>query len=131
MQLKAAIGDYFDTSYEIELIGGKIKYRSCNELLDIRGQKTIHPNALAWSQFRKTLDQINIWQWRAMYSNPPGILGGIVWSIDICYEGHQLLSNGSNHYPGEPGKYTDAFMKTRCFKRFLRAVEQLIGERFQ
>jgi hypothetical protein len=82
------------------------------------------PSDRKWSNFRKRLDAIGIWQWRSNYDNPY-VLDGVQWNLEIDYGSRKVQTDGSNWYPGSSD--TAIIDETPEFKAFLQALSLLLG----
>jgi hypothetical protein len=91
-RLRIGIGGYFGPCYGVTLEKGHLIYtysargRSGGEpkpewpldpklrelmgLEPLQGPDEIQPSVKQWRAFRRTLDRLNVWSWRAKYSNP-------------------------------------------------------------
>ena len=90
----------------------------------------IQPTETDWRKFRRTLDDLNIWQWRNDYPNP-GICDGTGWSFDIAYSDHAIATQGDNNYPDAKGNPTNEPHATKAFNRFLLAISKLTKRSFE
>lgn len=125
MRFSARVGGFLGSSYTVELRDGALVYTSREgggELITT----TPRPTAAQWREFRRTLDDLKVWQWRADYSNH-GVADGTQWSLDIAYADHSLTTGGSNNYPDVNGKTSDSSDYTAAFNRYLAAVKKLLG----
>jgi hypothetical protein len=122
----ARIGGFLGSSYSVELKDGTLIYTASD-----RGQAnirhtTITPTDAAWREFRKTLDELKVWQWRSDYPRG-GVVDGTQWLVEIAYSDRSLKSRGDNNYPDAAGKPTGRPEVTPIFNRYLEAVKKLIG----
>ena len=128
--LRAYIGGHFGPSYAIELTGDTLFYTAhTNELIQPE-LPMVEPTDEQWRAFRRTLDNINVWQWQAHYPNP-GVCDGTNWSFEVAYSDHALDTGGDNNYPDAHGEPTNLLDQTRTFDRLLRAITRLAGQTFQ
>jgi hypothetical protein len=86
----------------------------------------VTPTAAQWREFRQTLDELNVWQWRAEYPSG-GTADGTQWSLELAWDGHALKAHGDNSYPDPGGKPNGKPQPTKAFVRYLAAVKKLIG----
>ena len=121
----ASIGGFFGTTYSVELREGALFYFAA-DAPDKAVSAKVTPTAKQWREFRRSLDEIKIWQWRTNYSNP-AVRDGIHWSLDIEYDDHELKTGGSNSFPGRGGKQTGCSEQTRAFSAYTAAVKRLLG----
>jgi hypothetical protein len=120
------IGGFLGFTYELQLRDGSLDYRKSGG-----GQNSEHssvrPTVEQWTEFRRELDAIEIWRWRAQYSNPR-VVDGTQWSLDVAYHDRAIKSQGSNEYPGStPGDGGPS--ASEVFTRYLKAVQRLVGGR--
>ena len=107
------------------------------------------PTEEQWRQFRRSLDELQVWKWTGDYFNPH-VLEGEQWEFEIACDDVSIKASGSNRYPdddglGRPSEADSAKAleeynagrigarelsggRTAAFKRFVAAVERLIGE---
>lgn len=134
LELMIGIGGFFGPCYQIELVGADVEYTfnaknrsSKKEPRIVREQLKI--TARKWAIFRKRLDAINVWRWRADYPNP-GVCDGTSWSLSIRYSDKTARSSGDNNYPAQDGRPADDFLGSAPFKLLLAAVRELTGIEF-
>ena len=123
IRFKASIGGFTGTSYFVELRDGTL---TCTE--SRKGiAKTVAstPTPTQWREFRKILDDIKVWEWRAKYPNDKGVFDGTQWSLDIAYADRAVKATGDNNYPDA----TDTRIPepTETFNRYLEAIKKLTG----
>lgn len=80
-----------------------------------------------WAAFRSEMDAIGVWQWRGNFKDHK-VLDGTQWGIELAYGDRSLSLSGSNRFPKESGKPSGSTGMTEPFKRYLRAVEALLGD---
>src|SRR5207253_919471 len=93
-------------------------------------QFRVTPTAAQWQEFRQTLDDLQVWRWRAKYPNTDTD-DGTQWSLDVAFPGRAITTHGDNNYPGRAGKPNGQPESTAEFRRYLSAVEKLIGKTFE
>jgi hypothetical protein len=123
------IGGFLGASYSVELRDGALLYTSYTSPEGGRRnqkQETLTPTAAQWRDFRRTLDDLKVWQWRADYPNH-GVSDGTQWSLDIAYADHSLTAHGDNNYPDVTGKPNGSSDSTKTFNRYLAAIKKLLG----
>lgn len=127
----ASIGGFFGTTYRVELREGALFYFAA-DVPDKAVSAKVTPTAKQWREFRRSLDEMKIWQWRTNYSNP-AVRDGIHWSLDVAYDDHHLKTEGSNSFPGRGGKPSGGDgEQTRAFSAYTAAVKKLLGgKKFQ
>lgn len=112
MRFRAGIEGFRGPSYSVELKAGDIRY-SAREPGSETTISTIRATPSQWCEFRRSLDDLGMWEWREAYSNPK-VLDGTQWDLDIAYADHSLRTQGFNDYP-------------KSFTAYLSAVEKLVG----
>jgi hypothetical protein len=151
-RLRISIGGHFGPCHEVTLKMGRVTYMywppqdSCSrelepplepELRQLLGLKPlpqpeeIQPSAKQWQDFRRTLDRLNVWCWKAKYSDPT-VCDGTGWSAEIVYSDRSVVSSGDNCFPGWDGRALPitADGTDNTFAKFCRAVARLIGREF-
>jgi len=122
----AHICGFMGESYQIELHGKAISYTTFGPGHSHTRQTTITPTEAQWHEFRQSLDELNIWQWRKDYPNQ-GTMDGTQWSLEIDYADHALTTKGDNSYPEAGGKPNGRPEPAKAFRQYLAAVQKLIG----
>ena len=122
----ARIGGFLGASYSVELRDGALLYTSSESGQRNQNHATLTPTAAQWREFRQTLDDLKVWQWRADYPRQ-GTVDGTQWSLDIAYSDHSLTAHGDNNYPDATGKPNGRPEPTEAFNRYLAAIKKLIG----
>ena len=122
----ARIGGFLGPSYSIELHDGALLYTSSESGQRNQKHATLTPTAAQWREFRQTLDDLKVWQWRADYPRQ-GTVDGTQWSLDIGYADRSLTAHGDNNYPDKDGKPNGKPDSTDAFNRYLAAIKKLIG----
>jgi Tfp pilus assembly protein PilP len=120
----ASIASVFRGSYSVEVDGSALLYRAPQNRKTIR----ISPSQQQWREFRRAIDDINIWQWRSRYYR--SITDGDHWSLHIEYSDRSHETGGYASYPEEaasPGSCSPT--TTKPFTRFRAAVQSLLGDR--
>lgn len=125
-RFSAHIGGFMGASYSVELRDGVLTYTIFGKGHTNRKQETITPTEAHWREFRQTLDNLRIWQWRTDYPTN-GVVDGTQWSLDIAYTDHTLHTHGDNNYPGQTGKPNGEPEPTKAFNQYLVAVQKLLG----
>lgn len=124
------IGGFMSNTYLVSLEGNEIVYKvfSMAPVEELR----IKPSIEQWSIFKKTLDNLNIWQWQKKYINEDIRTGGDVsWFLSIQYEGQKrtLKVIGINAFPDENGQLS--IKETLVFNTYLIAMETLLNQHFR
>jgi hypothetical protein len=122
----ARIGGFLGASYSVELRDGAVLYTSSERGKRNQKQETLTPTVAQWREFRQTLDDLKVWQWRADYPNH-GVSDGTQWSLDIAYADRSLTAHGDNNYPDATGKPNGRPESTEAFNRYLAAIKKLNG----
>jgi hypothetical protein len=123
----ARVGGFNGFTYEVQLQDGRLEYARSGG-----GQKSrrasVRPTMEQWRKFRRELDAIGIWRWRAQYVNP-GVTDGTQWSLEVAYPDRALKTQGSNDYPGDAPNPSGVPSASKAFARYLKAVQRLVGGR--
>jgi hypothetical protein len=123
----ARVGGFMGYTYQVQLQDGLLQYARFGG-----GHKPTHarvrPTMEQWREFRRELDAIDVWRWRAQYSTP-GALDGTQWSLDVTYPDRALRTHGNNDYPGAIPHPSGAPSGSKAFTRYLKAVQRLVGGR--
>ena len=123
----ARIGGFMGSTYEVQLEDGWIEYTRSGG-----GEKPRHsrvrPTMEQWGEFRRELDAIGVWRWRAQYANP-GVADGTQWLLDVAYPDKAIISSGSNDYPGTTADSSGVPYGSKAFNRYLKAVQRLVDGR--
>ena len=73
----------------------------------------IVPSGSELVEFSKSLDELNVWEWKKYYSNS-NIMDGVQWSLSIRTSSKEANSGGSNDFPAN-------------IYRFIQSINQLIN----
>jgi len=122
----ARIGGFLGASYSVELHDGALLYTSSERGQRNQQHATLTPTAAQWREFRQTLDDLKVWQWRADYPRQ-GVVDGTQWMLDIAYADRSLIARGDNNYPDATGKPNGSPNSTEAFNCYLAAIKKLIG----
>ena len=142
----ANLGSYaFGTYSELKLKkNGVLIYKA----RDSEATVEVAPTPEQWRVFRKELDRLGVWKWRADYFDP-ATYDGTQWRIEIEYADEKLKTSGSNLWPDQDGvprptpEETKRWIEevssgkrrtvhtgpTEQFNRYVAAVEALLGGR--
>ncbi len=123
-------GGYFSQSNDVRLDGTTLVHAVSAPGTFEPKQTSIIPAEARWREFRKSLDQLGLWQWPADYFKD-GICDGTQWSLDIAYADRALKTYGSNSYPGADGQPVDHPDQSAAFQSYLAALQKLTGNRFR
>lgn len=114
-------------SYEVQLQDGGLDYTRVGG-----GQKPEHasvrPTIEQWREFRRELNAIGVWRWRAQYSRP-GVSDGTQWTLDVIYPDKAIRAQGNNDFPGATQDPSGIPSGSKIFTRYLKAVQRLLGGR--
>ncbi len=113
----------FRGAYSVKLDGSVLLYRAPQAADAIR----ISPTPQQWRDFRRALDEIDIWHWRSDYRGRS--TDGVYWSLRIEYSDRSHKTGGYASFPEEaasPGSCSRT--TTRPYTRFLAAVQRLLGD---
>jgi hypothetical protein len=117
----ARIGGFLGDTYEVQLQDGCLQYARSGGGHESKRTR-VCPTMEQWREFRRALDAIGVWRWRAQYSTP-GVSDGTQWSLDITYPDRAVSAQGNNAYPGD----TLDPSGSKAFTRYLKAVQRLLG----
>jgi len=73
----------------------------------------IIPSSSGLAEFSRSLDELNVWEWKKYYSNS-NIMDGVQWSLSIRSSSKEANSGGSNDFPAN-------------IYRFIQSINQLIN----
>lgn len=118
---EVSIGGFFGASYRVELQSdGTLLYRhNPKTLISDPGTRTrrIRVGDDQWREFRRVMDEVNVWVWRKEYIDPR-VVDGTQWNLRLEYADASVFSRGSNAFPEQ-----------QDFERFRAAVVMLLGGR--
>jgi hypothetical protein len=123
----ARVGGFNGFTYEVQLQDGRLEYKRSGGRQKSRYAR-VRPTTEQWTEFRRELDAIDIWRWRAQYLNP-GVTDGTQWSLDLAFQDRAIKTQGSNDYPGTTPDSSGVPSASKAFARYLKAVQQLVGGR--
>jgi hypothetical protein len=130
-EFTTVIGGFLGSTYAVELRDGALRYtekKAANGRYEVTSSATVTPTPEQWQEFRKSIDQLNIWRWHTEYPSR-GTQDGTHWSLEIAYADRALKTHGDNNYPDVTGRPNDNPDTTETFNRYLAAVRTLIGGR--
>jgi hypothetical protein len=125
-RFNAYVDGFMGASYAVELHDGVLSYTAPGTGHSNPKNQTIAPTTVQWRQFRRTLNDLNVWRWRTTYPSR-GVADGTQWSLDIAYPDRALHAKGDNNFPDDTGKENREPEPTKAFSRFLAAVQELLG----
>lgn len=114
---------FSDYYYSVELKGSALLYRASHSKKGIR----IVPTRSQWREFRRAIDDVEIWRWRPEYSG--SIAGNSDWSLHIEYSDRSLVTLGHGGYPEETVPASCMGTTARRYVRYRMAVDKLLGGR--
>ncbi len=109
----------------IELDGSEIKI--CESTVPMSLASVISrmtPTHSQWRNFRVTLDNLRVWEWRPKYEEP-GVLDGASWRFIVTYADRQIESGGVNCYPSHGGTPDPSASGSTAFEILCDAVSEL------
>lgn len=127
-RLAVSIGGFKGFSYAIELRGDRLSYTRSGGGLAKPETAAISPTDAQWQAFRRSLDALKVWKWRAAYENPTTV-DGTNWTLEVAYADRRVRSGGRNRYPAATGQPSADHAPTTTFRRYLAAVRALAGGR--
>lgn len=125
-RFSAYIGGFMGASYRVELHDGVIAYTTFGRGRTNPKHTTVTPTAAQWREFRQTLDELKVWQWRGEYPTND-TFDGTQWSLDIAFADRAIKTHGNNNYPDAAGKPNGKPDPTEAFNRYLDAIKKLTG----
>jgi len=125
-RFNASIGGFLGSSYQLELHDGVLTYTTFDGGHRNPKRTIVAPTVASWREFRRTLDDLQVWQWRAAYPTH-GTADGTQWSLDVAYADHTIKTHGDNSYPDSAGQPNGRPEPTEAFRRYLEAVKKLTG----
>jgi len=99
---------------------------SCTSGVRQEKKEKIVPSKEAWEKFLRVMDEVKVWEWEERYDNND-IMGGLVWGLRIQHGDQNVTSSGRNGYPGFGEGKTGFGEPSNDFKKYERAVAELIG----
>ncbi len=126
--LSTRIGGLFGKSFEVVLAGSELTYTAYDPGRVVSERSTTRPSAAQWCEFRRLLDQIDLWNWQAEYVNG-AVMDGTQWALELSYLDHSIKAWGSNNYPDTDGTPGTQIEPTETFSRYLRAISALVGNK--
>ena len=110
-KLNIKIGGYFETTYHLKLKGKELLYGDAKCVLcDTLELKPVSmPSTRHWDDFWRTLDKLNVWEWKNKYIHT-GVSSGTQWKINIILGDKQVKCQGNDAYPKDFGN----FLKAAC-----------------
>lgn len=121
------IGGFKGLTYEVQLQDGRLEYSKLDGGQNSRRVR-VRPTMEQWREFRRELDAIGIWRWRAQYLDFR-VVDGTQWSLDVAYPDRAIKTQGSNEYPGTTPDFSGVPSASEAFTRYLKAVQRLVGGR--
>lgn len=122
-EFSASIAQIFTGVYSVKLDGSVLLYRAPQAADAIR----ISPTPQQWRDFRRALDEIDIWHWRSDYRGRS--TDGVYWSLRIEYSDRSHKTGGYASFPEEDaGPGTCSRTTNRPYTRYRAAVQRLLGD---
>lgn len=109
--LKAYIGGYFGTSFEVEidLENKKATYKKIEQFYNIEKIRTFQLDDVVLKSFKAKIDSIRIIDWDRSYHAPA--LDGTSWTLHVKTLESIFASEGSNAFPKNWGKFCNCIEK--------------------
>ena len=123
VKLEFSIFGFGGPECSVRLENGKLVYQFCTFPGNPDKLCEVLPTERKWKNFKKKLDDLDVWSWAQEYHNP-GVCDGVQWSLEIDFGDQKIKSSGSNLFPGSKDFGMD---ETPEFKAFLHALKLLIG----
>jgi hypothetical protein len=84
--------------------------------------RAIKPGPAGWETFWNEIEDIGVWTWDAVYSNPHGCCGVTYWQLALVTGDHAVTCSGEDRFPG--GESTEL---TPDFRALISAIITLCG----
>jgi len=129
-ELEVYLGGFAGTSYGVWWDGDQLVYESFGIGYRDREELRLSPSVAQWRRFWRTVDEIDVWRWRARYEaggrfEPRSqTRDGTHWSLTLAHDGRRVESSGDSTGPDAADLDESA-----AFGAFLDAVSRLIGGR--
>jgi hypothetical protein len=126
-KLVAFSGGTWTGFHHVELEGDILLY--WRDPKDKKSGERIKPSPERWSEFRRELDAIGIWQWRSEYSTR-AIRDAPVWTFEVEYSDRRIKTGGdSGVFPDKSGAPTSfrAAGAAEQYIRYVKALQKLLG----
>lgn len=120
------VGGFTGPTWSLKLENDKITYIKRNSA-EVSAPETIAVPDVKWKEFRNTLDQINVWEWKDSYFNKD-VQDGTQWSLQVNYSDKSIQASGSNAFPGADGKSNNSPQFSEQFNKLLKALSELTGK---
>ena len=124
MTFRASIQTFKRSTYSVELRGNALVYYEA--VATNKAQIKIIPTVEQWQAFRKEVDNLGIWEWRGNYDNLDA-WDGTSWTVLLSYPDRGIRAHGGNCFPDQNGMPSRQPEPTKHFKRYLAAVQTLLG----
>ena len=76
----------------------------------LHDEKTIKPKEEEWDLFFKTLNELNVWNWKENYCDPD-VMDGWSFTLSIVTNKNKVRTEGSNDFPPNYFDFIKAFKK--------------------
>ena len=83
-----------------------------------------------WIIFKKTLEGLHAENWQKLCKNPR-VMDGTQWKVHIHFDNYTVDSSGSNSFPTADGSCNNSPEISDDFKKFLNAMSELTGKKFE
>ncbi len=127
-KLVAFSGGTWTGFHHVELAGDTLLYWRGGPK-DKESAERIKPSPERWSEFRRELDAIGIWQWRSEYSTR-AIYDATAWIFQVEYSDRAIKTGGdSGVFPDKTGAPTSnrAADAAEQYTRYVKALQKLLG----
>lgn len=122
------VGNFAGASYGVWWDGEQLVYESFGRGYEDRRQVCIAPSQAQWDRFWRTVEELDVWAWRAHYE--PGeryepsdvIRDGTHWSITLAWRGRRVMASGDGAGPDDLDLDASAGFRCLC-----EAVSRLTG----
>ena len=123
--LHIAVGGFDGPSYDLLLTNGVLQYKAGDSASQLQGAnpEVVKPTGSQWKSFGTSLDEIGVWNWKTNYVDP-NVLDGTQWSVVVKYTGKEVVTHGSNAYPGGKGAEPSP-----TFRKLMEAIQKLLSGR--
>ena len=83
-----------------------------------------------WIIFKKTLEGLHAENWQKSCENPR-VMDGTQWKVRIHFDNYTVDSSGSNSFPTADSSCNNSPEISGDFKKFLSAMSELTGKKFE
>lgn len=94
----ASIGACFAEHFSLELVEGTLTYCVSKMGGLVFPPERFQPTEDQWQDFRRSLDELQVWQWKDEYRSNH-ITDGAEWSLQIDYGDRAVNTQGCDSFP--------------------------------